>query len=142
MTISFFVPGTPKPQPRPRAFSRGGVARVYDPATAEGWKSLIATEARKVRPSEPLPGPLTLEVQFTLPRPKSHYTSKGALREAHNSAYHTQKPDLDNLAKAVMDAMTVIGFWRDDAEIQRLTLLKWWSSDTMPAGAYIRVVTL
>lgn len=50
MTITFFIHGDPKPQPRPRAFARrmGAkfVARVYDAGTAEGWKSQIAmTEA-------------------------------------------------------------------------------------------------
>ena len=34
--ISFTVLGDPKGQPRPKAFSRGGHAAVYDPGTAEG----------------------------------------------------------------------------------------------------------
>jgi len=44
--IHFFVSGDPKAQPRIRAFAINGHARVYDPGTAEGWKSLIAVAAR------------------------------------------------------------------------------------------------
>jgi hypothetical protein len=48
--ISIFVHGEPKGQPRPRAFARGGMVRMYDPATAEGWKSAIADEWRRSAP--------------------------------------------------------------------------------------------
>jgi len=48
--ITFFVPGEPKGQPRPRAFARKMgdkfVARVFDAATAEGWKGAIAAVAQ------------------------------------------------------------------------------------------------
>ena len=40
------APGIPKGQPRPRAFSRNGHARVFDPGTAEGWKSAVAVAAQ------------------------------------------------------------------------------------------------
>ncbi len=47
MAINFTaqVIGEPKGQPRGRAVSIAGHARVYDPKTAEGWKSLIAAAA-------------------------------------------------------------------------------------------------
>ncbi|MCH7474591.1 MAG: RusA family crossover junction endodeoxyribonuclease, partial [Gemmatimonadetes bacterium] len=68
-TIQFFVEGDPKPQPRPRAFSIGGTARVYDPHTAEGWKSAIADAARPHCPAEPWRGPVEIALVFTLTRP-------------------------------------------------------------------------
>lgn len=41
-------------------------------------------------------------VTFAIPMPKSWSKKK---REAHRGQYHTQKPDLDNLFKALGDAL-------------------------------------
>jgi hypothetical protein len=38
---------------------------------------------------------------------------------------HTQKPDADNIAKAVMDGMR--GLWSDDCIVWNLTVVKFWS---------------
>lgn len=35
------------------------------------------------------------------------------------------KPDVDNVAKALVDAMTRAGFWRDDSQVARLVLEKY-----------------
>lgn len=122
--ITFTVFGIPKPQPRVRAFAckMGGgkfAARVYDPGTAEGWKSCIAECARAVLPTAPLSGPLHLTLHFRMPRPKSHYrTGKNAgMMRPDAPNYHSSKPDADNLTKAVKDAMTLLGFWRDDGQV-------------------------
>ena len=141
MTISFFVPGVPKPQPRPRAFARNGMARVYDPGTAEGWKSAIAVAAKEMRPDKPLAGPIGLRIVFLLPRPKSHYRANGNLRDPCRQVCHAQKPDLDNLAKAVMDCLSTIGMWNDDAQVCKLDLSKWWDSSDQ-CGATITVEEL
>jgi Holliday junction resolvase RusA-like endonuclease len=141
MTITFFAPGIPKPQPRPRAFARNGMARVYDPGTAEGWKSAIAVAAKEVLPDKPLAGPIGLRIVFLLPRPKSHYRANGNLRDQFRTICHAQKPDLDNLAKAVMDCLSTIGMWKDDAQVCKLDLMKWWDCSKQ-CGANITVEEL
>lgn len=126
MNISFFAAGDPKGQPRPRAFSRGGHARVFDPGTAEGWKSAVALAAKPHLPPEPIAAPVFVTMDFFFARPKSHFrTGKraGELRDGAPDLY-TSKPDVDNLAKAVLDAMTTIGFWRDDAQVWNLSVSK------------------
>ena len=139
--ISFFVSGEPKGQPRPRAFARkmGGkfVARVFDCGTAEAWKSCIAAAAAQHKPAAPISGPVRLRIAFHLPRPKGHYTSGKIERGLRATApnYHTGKPDADNLAKAVMDALTQCGwFWADDAQVAVLTAIKRYG-DTTGNGA-------
>ena len=124
--ISFFAPGHPKGQPRPKAFSRGGHARVYDPGTAEGWKSCVAASAKDHIPPHPLAIPIYLRLDFQFPRPKGHYgTGKKALVLKDSAPlYHVSKPDADNAAKAVMDAMTQLGFWKDDAYVADLRVCK------------------
>jgi len=122
MTLAFFAAGIPKGQPRPRAFSRGGHARVFDPGTAEGWKACVAVAAQPHRSRFVDAGPLWVSLSFTFPRPKSHSTKKGLRPDAPE--FHTAKPDADNLAKAVLDALTQINVWSDDAVIASLEVAK------------------
>lgn len=124
MTIAFFVSGHPKGQPRARsfAFKKAGkyTSRMYDPGTAEGWKSCVAAEAMSHRPAMPYDEPLVVMLDFYLPRPKSMCRKK----DPQGPIPCTAKPDADNLAKAVMDALTQIGMWRDDAVVVELIVRK------------------
>ena len=141
-TIQFFVEGDPKPQPRPRAFSINGTARVYDPHTAEGWKSAIADAARPHCPPEPWRGPIQVVMRFGLKRPQAHFRQgkmAGTLR--HDvPMWHTKKPDSDNLAKAVLDAMTLLGFWRDDSQVCILNVSKVY--DARYQGVAVEVLSM
>lgn len=133
MLIRRFVYGIPKGQPRPRAFSRGGVARVYDPGTAEGWKGQIAIAFKDAKPAQPFEGELRLSIEFLFPRPKSLSRKKdpeGLLR-------HVSKPDVDNAAKAVMDALQTLGFFRDDCQVVDLWARKWMHSKVGMPGALV-----
>jgi Holliday junction resolvase RusA-like endonuclease len=138
-TITFFVVGEPKGQPRPRAFARKfgdkWQARVYDAKTAEGWKGQIASGWQHAKPDDftPFTGAVSLEITFKIPRPKSHYLKSG-LRDTA-PLYCTKKPDADNYAKAAMDALTVLGAWHDDSQVCDLKVVKMFS-DGMP-GALI-----
>lgn len=139
MTITFTVHGIPMPQPRPRAFARkfGDTwqARVFNPGTAEGWKSQIAQAAKDLRPAQPIGGAVRLNICFLMPRPKSQFKANGVLRP-DAPTMHAKKPDIDNLAKAVMDALTVLGFWTDDGQVCALGLEKRMSSEP---GARIEI---
>lgn len=117
MTITIRVDGIPKPQPRPRAVIRGNRAGVYDPGTAESWRSSVREAALPMRPGTPISGPVQIKMRFRLPRPQSHYRTGKRYKDLKPSAPipHTKKPDIDNLAKAVMDSLSDIGMWRDDS---------------------------
>ena len=136
--ISFFVPGQPKGQPRPRAFARRfgatWTARVYDPGTAEGWKSAIAIAAKE-HIQNPHAGPLLVTLEFFLQRPKAHFL-RGVLRE-NSPHHHTGKPDVDNLAKAVLDALTTIVAWSDDAIISELHVRKRYADEIGNCGCRV-----
>ena len=130
MTITAHITGTPKPQPRPRAFARGGKARVYCPGTAESWKSDIAVAMRE-HAGATIDGSISITMCFYMPRPKSHYRSGkySHILKDTAPAEHIQKPDVDNMAKAVMDALTGIQVWRDDCQVASLSTSKIWADD-------------
>jgi Holliday junction resolvase RusA-like endonuclease len=137
--ITFTVDGLPKGQPRPRACTRriGNriVARVHEAGTAEGWKGLIAVVATPLRPSSPLLCPVEVSIRFRLPRPKSLCRRK----DPDGELLALCKPDLDNAAKAVLDCLTQIGWWRDDAQVVRLIVEKVYHAKDGRPGADISI---
>ena len=140
-TIELIVHGTPKGQPRPRAFARGGKVRVYDPGTAEGWKGQIAIAARPFIPAVPWEGPVRVSVVFRLARPQGHYGRANGVPYLKSDAphYHTGKPDADNMAKAVLDTITALGIWHDDAQVCQLDTLKIYADSQQDEGAVIEI---
>lgn len=141
--ICFFAEGQPKGQPRVRAFAMkmGGkyTARVFDPGTAEAWKNCIAIAAREHCPKTPLDGPVRLFLSFDLKRPKAHF-KRGTLRQ-EAPEFCVSKPDADNYAKAVMDALTILRFWNDDAQVCELYVSKRYSPGGI-TGVHIRIEKL
>ena len=118
--ITLIVLGDPKGQPRPKAFSRGGIASVYDPGTAEGWKSQIAIAAKEAGcVGRMLDMPLKVEIQAFFKRPKGHYGSGKNSKKLKESSpiFNASKPDFDNIGKAACDALTHLGIWKDDSQV-------------------------
>ena len=134
---AFDVLGEPKGQPRPRAFARAGKARVYDPGTAEGWKGSIALAARGSLPPAPIDCPVRVAVSFYFPRPARLLRKK----DPDGLIPHTAKPDSDNAAKAVLDCLTSIGMWRDDAIVSSLIVEKHYAARGQASGALIQIFT-
>lgn len=110
--IVLTIPGAPLGQPRARAVSIGGHARVY-PARGGGvaeFKALARRIAAEVYQGPPLEVPLRVDCLFVFPRTKGQmWKTKPMVRLPRVS-----KPDRDNLDKLVLDALTGI-VWRDDA---------------------------
>ena len=109
--IDFFVPGIPVPQGRARAFTRPGMkgVRFYDPKKSKGWKEIVAWEAHRQMTAErllPSNAPLKLYCWFALKAPKDRGPNH----------HHDRKPDLDNLVKAVKDALKGV-CWQDDSQV-------------------------
>ena len=138
-----FIKGIPKPQPRPRAFARGGKARIYNPSSADDWKAKIAEGLIRYANMD-LKDPFTLTLEFYMPRPLSHYgtgKNKGHLKDT--SPYqHLKTPDIDNLTKAVMDAITVLNLWHDDSQVVSLIAFKHYSDNPKKTGVDITIKCL
>jgi len=122
--IAFFAEGIPKGQPRPRAYfnPRTHRAGVYTDRSAEVWKGVVAASSLLHRPLSPLEGPIGVMLTFRLPRPKSLCRKKDPV----GPIYCGSKPDVDNLAKAVLDVLTQLGFWRDDSQVASCAIYKFY----------------
>lgn len=136
---TFRANGMPKGQPRPRAFSRGGRAAVYDPGTAEGWKGDVARACADIEGAG-IHQPLAVALTFYMPRPKGHYRANGKLKDSSPVFMCASKPDADNLAKAALDALTNIRAWIDDDQVCELVVRKYWEQPhTHSPGCVIRI---
>lgn len=162
--ITFFVPGDPKAQPRSRSFvlrGRGGrpilskagepIIRVHDPGTAENWKSQIAEHAKPFIPFK-LPmfpannddgtfNAVSVHLDFSFQRPQTHFRSNGSLKQ-WAPAWNASRMDCDNLAKAVLDCLTVIGFWKDDGIVCSLHVMKHYCAIGEQSGCNIEIEPL
>lgn len=105
----------PAPRPRTRVFTTHGksFASIYSPAEYKKWQEDASGQLIPQIDHEPIQGDVTVGIIITARRPK---TSK-LLRP---------KPDVDNYAKAVLDAMTKAGVWLDDSQIGSLAITKRW----------------
>lgn len=103
MRISFFVVGRPAPQQRPRLDKNK--KWLYSPKS-EFYKAVVKTAgAYALNPPINKPIRLTLKFQYAPPKKRS------------GELYKTSRADLDNLEKAVMDALTEAKLWQDDSLI-------------------------
>lgn len=120
---------------------------MYDPGTAEKWKSDIAFASQNyIKAYGTLHGPVRVFLNFYLPRNKSDYSmsKKEMVRKLKPSApkYHIKKPDPDNLAKAVLDALTNLGAWGDDKQVVQLWINKEYAADQNGMGCEISITEM
>ena len=119
MAITFTVPGDPVPQPRPRVSTRAGFARAYVPKQhpVHEYRASLAAAARDAGLGT-TGDPLNVVIDAVFVRPKSHLRKSGVKPDAPK----LPRPDVDNIAKAVLDALQeVMG---DDSLVARLVVEK------------------
>jgi Holliday junction resolvase RusA-like endonuclease len=136
--LTFEVPGEPRPHPRPRAASWGGHARIYTPKPAQDRKYLIqqyAKEAMQGRP--PHVGPVTVDLDFLMPRPKNMIWKKKPMPRVH----HTKIGDCDNLAKGVLDSLNGV-VYLDDCQVWCLVVTKMVAAGGEAPATHIKVELL
>ena len=116
--------GIPRAQGRPRAARMGRFTRVYEDKKDTANKSNIRAQVVAQDPEYHESGPVTVSLICSFPRPKSHFNTKGLSPRAPK--YHAQKPDAENVAKAILDALTGV-CWKDDAQVCSLAVHKTWA---------------
>lgn len=142
-SLSFEVAGEPVAQPRPRVSTWGGRGRAYVPKfhPVHPYRQAIvirATLAAKAAKWQPATGPLEVYVACWFVRPPSHTTKAGALRSG--APAWPPKCDVDNLAKAVLDAVSDSGaVWGDDDQVVRLVVSKAYAERAAVQVTVVRV---
>jgi crossover junction endodeoxyribonuclease RusA len=120
----FHLPGTPAPQGSKRHVGRGIL--IEDSQRSRPWRDAVTWHAQHAHTGPPYTGPVAIHIHLHLPRPKSHY---GTGRNRHlvkprAPLWHPVKPDLDKLARLILDACTNARVIHDDSQVAQLTARK------------------
>lgn len=124
--VSFRINAVPIAQPR----QRHRIAQTADGATyvknyvperhpVQDFKASVRKACADAYTGAPLEGPLALDLLFVLPRPKYLCWRKKPMPRQWCPA----RPDFDNLAKAVCDALSAL-LWRDDIQLADVRVQK------------------
>ena len=118
------IPGRPIAKKRPRFVRRGEHVITYNPQETEEGRWLLMAKGQI---TETMTGPVNMNCKFFFARPKSHFgTGKNQDKLKPSApAFHTQKPDIDNLQKFVKDCLNGIAY-KDDCQIIYVEASKMW----------------
>lgn len=123
--MRFFVEGEARPKGSARAFmpknARFPVVTNDNPKTKQ-WEQAIREAASRAGAQGDYVGPVYVRVLFLFARPKGDYTSAGAVK-ASAPTTHTKKPDLDKLARALLDGLRG-ACYVDDSQVIEITCSK------------------
>ena len=89
----------------------------YKKDKVASMRRLFELSLMKYRPKQPSEKPIKLEVYFFFDVTNRKLWGK----------YKTKRPDCDNYIKELKDAMTSVGFWKDDAQVCELKIVKRYS---------------
>lgn len=123
-----WAPCVPRPWKRPRWDSKRG--RTFTSAAAERAGRELAGLLRHSTPTAPFGGPLRLTVTFCMPIPKRRHEGQ------RDGAPHASRPDIDNLAKLVLDVLSRLRWWHDDAQVSELRAGKFYGERP---GVHVRI---
>lgn len=127
MQIIFDVPGDPKGKGRPRFAKRGKFTKVYTDQQTLDYENVIRVHASQaIGSSQPLETPINVYLYVRLPIPQS-YSKKRKEACLSGSERPTKKPDIDNIAKAFLDAMNGV-IYLDDTQVVSLHVNKLYSA--------------
>lgn len=120
--LGFFVPGDPAPQGSKRYLGPGKV--VESSKRVAPWRADIrrAAEAAMQPRHEVLwAAPVYVQLDFYLARPKSHFgTGRNAQKIKESAPSWPGRPDVDKLARAVLDALTGLVIADDSTVVELL----------------------
>lgn len=117
----FEIAGIPVPQKQTRFIRRTGIA--YNPSSKDIQQ--FQWQIRPYAPTEPLPGPIEMHLTFYLPIPKST-TGIKRIQMLNEIILPTKKPDFDNLAYLVTNALKGI-VYLDDSQVTDCIIRKRYS---------------
>lgn len=100
--------------------SKNGKGYIYEQQELKDARALIRAHMAQHKPDAPLSGPLFVSVSWMY---------NDAEGKHDDLEYKVTKPDTGNLNKMLLDEMTRLGYWKDDAVISVELTRKFWTHD-------------
>lgn len=123
MKVKFTIPGIPVPKARPRVV-RG---HAFTPKKTKDYEALVQ-DVYNLTVGEYLgDSAIVATIDLYFPIPESYSKSKKR-RIADGEIKHTKRPDVDNCAKAILDALNEVAY-KDDSQIVESRITKHYAVD-------------
>jgi len=127
--LHFHIDGDPVPKGRPKFSSRAGFMRTYTPKKTVDYELQVKAAAQEAMgATEVLETPVGVYLYIRLPIPQS-YSKKRKEACLSGKEKPIKKPDIDNLAKSILDGINGV-IWKDDSQIVSLHITKVYASGT------------
>lgn len=121
MTYKITIPGVPVAKGRPRVTRHG----TYTPEKTKAYQQKVQACYRTQCDGGFAGGvPVLAQIHAYFPIPQSYPKKKKAALEG---AFHLKKPDADNIAKAILDALNGLAY-QDDSAVQLTGALKFYTN--------------
>lgn len=117
--IDLVILGTAKPQGSKNGYYQNGRVRIVESTKGvKEWREAVRLQILRQMETAGWQAPekdvaFAVTYRFVMPRPKTNRLK-----------YHTTKPDLDKLVRAVNDSATTAGLWLDDSKVVKMVLVK------------------
>jgi Holliday junction resolvase RusA-like endonuclease len=120
--MKFIVYGEPVAKGRPR-FTRNG--RAYTPQKTTSYENLVKLSYQMSEDTKFIDGEVKANIKAFFSIPKSTSKKKEKLMLSREIR-PTKKPDLDNIAKSILDSLNGIAY-KDDSYVVSLNIEKYYS---------------
>lgn len=128
--VTFYVNGKPTGKARPR-FTKSG--HTYTPAATKTYEAQVAKAYREAAGDLYFHAPIFVRIEANYAIPKTW--SKAKQEEAYKLT--PGKPDADNIAKIILDALNGVAY-DDDVEVTRLLVTRRYT----PGPAHVTVMIM
>lgn len=121
--VVFIVKGEPRGKARPR-FTKNG--HTYTDDKTKQYESLVAWSYRNIAKGYKFTSPVKVIIMAHFKTPKRSKKAVGDMLNGH--ILPTKKPDVDNIAKIILDGLNGIA-WDDDTQVVDLSVSKYYSEE-------------
>ena len=123
------IPGEPQGKARARTVKTKKSKTIsYTPDNTVNYEALIKQiYMYEIKPKALITKPVTMLIKAYFSIPKSTTKSK-RIDMLYNNIRPTKKPDADNIAKIICDALNGIAY-KDDTQVVSLTVEKWYTEE-------------
>lgn len=103
--------------------------KYLDPSVIKYRKAIrnMAIAQMRNQKAEKIEGAVNMNIIYAFRRPQSLSKKERSEIDGGKTVPKTTKPDIDNLTKAILDALNGI-VWKDDAQVAQINIQKIWSA--------------
>lgn len=123
--VTFTIKGQPMGKQRPKFSTYGGFVKTYTPKETVNYETLVKMSYYGLQYFGDEPLKVTIKAYYQIPK---SYSKKKRLMAINGELRPITKPDCDNIAKIICDALNSVAY-DDDKQIVELVVQKYYAEE-------------